>query len=116
MADVRRIGLDEVTRHFEDLEDPRSSVNRKHPLVSVVVIAVMAVLAGAHGPTAIAKWAALKEEFLVAALDLPDGVPRKDVFRRVLMALRPDAFPAGFESWRESLRAQAAAATGVEQP
>src|SRR3954468_7081193 len=116
MADVRRIGLDEVARHFEGLEDPRSSINRKHPLVSVLVIAVMAVLAGANGPTAIAKWAALKEEFLVGALDLPDGLPRKDVFRRVLMALRPEAFRACFVSWLESLRAQAAAATGVEQP
>ncbi len=116
MADVRRITLDDVVRHFEELEDPRCRVNRKHPLVSVVVIAVMAVLAGAGGPTAIARWAALKEEFLVAALDLPDGVPRKDVFRRVLMALRPEAFRAGFVSWLGSLRAEAAAATGVEQP
>src|SRR5947199_4106298 len=116
MTDDRRIGLDEVARHFEKLEDPRSSVNRKYPWVSVIVIAVMAVLAGANGPTAIAKWAALKEEFLVAALDLPEGVPRKDVFRRVLMALRPGAFRACFVSWLESLRAEAAAATGVEQP
>src|SRR5438270_11321652 len=111
MADVRRIGLDEVARHFEDLEDPRSSVNRKYPLVSVVVIAVMAVLAGANGPTAIAKWAALKEEFLVEALNLPDGVPRKDVFRRVLMALRPGAFRACFVTWQAALRAEAAAGT-----
>jgi predicted transposase YbfD/YdcC len=116
MADERRIGLDEVVRHFEELEDPRSSVNRKHPLVSVVVIAIMAVLAGASGPTAIAKWAALKEEFLTAALDLPEGVPRKDVFRRVLMALKPAAFRAGFVSWLTSLRAEAQAATGVERP
>jgi predicted transposase YbfD/YdcC len=116
MSDVRRIALDEVVRHFEELEDPRCSVNRKHPLVSVIVIAVMAVLAGAGGPTAIARWAALKEEFLVTALDLPDGVPGKDVFRRVLLALRPEAFRACFVSWLESLRAEAAAATGVEQP
>ncbi len=49
MADIHRIGLDEVVRHFEELEDPRSTVNRQHPLVSVVVIALMAVLAGAMG-------------------------------------------------------------------
>lgn len=116
MSDVRRITLDEVVRHFEELEDPRCSINRKHPLVSVVVIAVMAVLAGASGPTAIARWAALKEEFLITALDLPDGVPGKDVFRRVLLALRPEAFRACFVNWLESLRAAAAAATGVEQP
>jgi len=50
------------------------------------------------------------------ALNLPNGIPRKDVFRRVLMALRPGAFQACFVNWLKSLRATAAAATGVEQP
>ena len=116
MADIHRIGLDEVARHFEALEDPRSTVNRQHPLVSVVVIALMAVLAGADGPTAIAKWAAMKEEFLLEALDLPNGIPRKDVFRRVLVLLKPTAFQACFANWLQALRATAAEATGVEQP
>src|ERR671932_652040 len=105
MTDIQRVSLDEVVLHFAELEDPRSTVNRRHPLVSVVVIAVLAVLAGANRPTAIAEWAARKEEFLIAALDLPYGVPRKDVFRRILMAQRPDAFRACFVSWLESLRA-----------
>ena len=30
MTDVQRIGLDEVVRHFEELEDPRSEVNLRH--------------------------------------------------------------------------------------
>jgi predicted transposase YbfD/YdcC len=108
--------LGEVAQHFEDLEDPRSTVNRLHPLVSVVVIALMAVLAGADGPTAIAKWAATKEELLLATLDLPNGIPRKDVFRRVLAQIKPNAFQACFASWMQSLRATAAAAAGVTQP
>src|SRR3954468_150268 len=116
MTDIQRTSLDEVVLHFAELEDPRSAVNRRHPLVSVVVIAVMAVLAGAGGPTAIAEWAATKEEFLIAALDLPAGVPRKDVFRRVLMALKPAAFRACYVNWLDSLRARAAAASGVERP
>jgi predicted transposase YbfD/YdcC len=116
MADSRHVFLDEVVLHFAELEDPRSSVNLQHPLVSVVVIALMAVLAGASGPTAIARWAAFKEEFLLKELNLPNGIPRKDVFRRVLMALRPGAFQACFANWLNSLRATAAKATGVEQP
>ncbi len=96
MADIRHVSLDEVVAHFQELEDPRSTINQRHPLVSVVVIALMAVLAGAGGPTAIARWAALKEEFLLKVLDLPNGIPRKDVFRRVLMALKPAAFQACF--------------------
>src|SRR5512132_2456486 len=116
MTGIQRIRLDEVVRHFEELEDPRSTVNLQHPLVSVVIIALMAVLAGASGPTAIAKWAALKQEFLLKALNLPNGVPRKDVFRRVLATLKPSAFQACFANWLQSLRASAAAATGVKQP
>jgi predicted transposase YbfD/YdcC len=116
MAELQRVSLEEIIVHFQELEDPRSTVNRRHPLASVVVIALLAVLAGAGGPTAIARWAALKEEFLTRVLDLPDGVPRKDVFRRVLMALKPAAFQACFAGWLRSLRAEAVAETGVERP
>jgi predicted transposase YbfD/YdcC len=116
MAGIQRIDLGEVVRHFEELEDPRSTINLKHPLVSVVVIALMAVLAGAGGPTAIATWADLKQEFLRKALHLPNGIPRKDVFRRVLAALKPAAFQVCFANWLRALRAAAAAETGVEQP
>src|SRR6516225_1467080 len=116
MADVRRIGLDEVVRQFQDLEDPRSTVNRRHPLASVLVIALLAVLAGAGGPTAIAAWAATKRDLLARVLDLPNGIPGKDVFRRVLMTLQPAVFQACFVNWLKSLRDAAAAATGVDQP
>ena len=115
MANVS-VRLDEVVGYFDALEDPRSEVNRKHPLASVVVIALMAVLAGAGGPTAIARWARLKADLLVRVLDLPHGIPGKDVFRRVLMLVQPAAFQACFTQWLQALRAKAAAATGVDQP
>jgi Cu+-exporting ATPase len=44
MATVR-ITLEEVVGYFDELEDPRSTINQKHPFVSVLVIALMAVLA-----------------------------------------------------------------------
>lgn len=116
MAEVRQLGLADIVRHFEALEDPRSPVNRRHPLVSVVVIALMAVLAGANGPTAIARWALAKRELLLRVLDLPDGIPGKDVFRRVLLLLKPAAFQACFADWLRSLRLTACERAGVERP
>jgi predicted transposase YbfD/YdcC len=116
MAEIQHVCLDEVVSYFEELDDPRSSINQKHPLVSVVVISMMAVLAGAGGPTAIAKWAKLKEEFLLKVLKLPNGIPGKDVFRRVLMCLKPDAFQRCFVSWLQALRDKAAEMTGVDKP
>jgi predicted transposase YbfD/YdcC len=116
VAKNQHVSLDEVVGYFDELEDPRSTINQKHPLVSVVVIAMMAVLAGAGGPTAIARWAKIKGDALSKVLKLPNGIPRKDVFRRVLMLLKPDTFQTCFASWLTSLRMQAAEATGVEKP
>jgi len=116
MAKTQSVCLEEIVGYFDELEDPRSTINQKHPLVSVVVIAMMAVLAGAGGPTAIAKWAKFKAEFLMKVLKLPNGIPRKDVFRRVLCLLNPDAFQRCFVSWLQSLRQQAAEASGVDKP
>ena len=116
MAKIQHVCLDEIIGYFDELEDPRSTVNQKHPLVSVVIIAMMAVLSGAGGPTAIAAWAEIKEEFLLKVLTLPNGIPRKDVFRRVLSLLKPDAFQTCFVNWLTWLRGQAAAATGVDKP
>jgi predicted transposase YbfD/YdcC len=111
-----RTKLDEIVASFATLEDPRSHINRRHPLTSVLVIAVLAVLAGAAGPTAIARWAELKEDLLTRTLDLPRGIPGKDVFRRVLMLLKPAAFEACFNAWIARLRDEAVAETGVERP
>jgi predicted transposase YbfD/YdcC len=116
VSKLQQVGLDEIIGYFDALEDPRGAVNRKHPLVSVVVIALMAVLGGAGGPTAIARWAALKAGLLTRVLPLPNGTPGKDVFRRVLSLLRPAAFQACFVNWLQSLRAQAAEATAVDRP
>jgi predicted transposase YbfD/YdcC len=111
-----RSKLDEIVASFSTLEDPRSHINRRHPLPSILVIAVLAVLAGAAGPTAIARWAKFKEDLLAGILDLPNGIPGKDVFRRVLMVLQPAAFEAAFNAWIARLRAEATAETGVDRP
>jgi predicted transposase YbfD/YdcC len=53
---------------------------------------------------------------LTQVLDLPNGIPRKDVFRRVLALLKPDAFQRCFVTWLQALREKAAEATGVNKP
>lgn len=116
MTETIQVGVSEVVEHFEELEDPRSTINQRHPLVSVVVIAMMAVLAGANGPTAIAKWANIKKDRLLELLNLPNGIPQKDVYRRVLAALKPEAFQACFANWLSSLRDKGLDEKGVEQP
>jgi predicted transposase YbfD/YdcC len=116
MGNTARIDTEDVLEHFGHLEDPRSSINRQHPLTSVVVTGVMATLTGANGPTAIAKWAKIKRAFLENWLPLPHGIPSKHEFRQVLLALNPEAFQACSVSWLNALRDVAVEATGAERP
>jgi predicted transposase YbfD/YdcC len=116
MTDLRHTTLADIAKHFDALEDPRCYINRQHPLTSVVVIAIMAILAGADGPTAIAKWAKAKVELLRQGLPLPHGVPRKDVFRIVLTLLNPKVFQACFTDWLTSLRLDAMQKHKIDRP
>ena len=92
-----------LLRFFDELPDPRSKVNRLHRLGDVIVIAICAVIAMADGPTAIAAWAKLNEAWLRRHLKLPNGIPGKDTFRRVLSLLHPAAFQQCFQEWLSSL-------------
>lgn len=116
MAKRGHIDLELLLDHFADLEDPRADINQRHPLPSVIVIAVLGILSNCNGPTAIALWAKNRAAFLTERLDLPNGVPRKDVFRRVLSLLDPAAFQSCFIAWLQDLRAAAQAELGDVRP
>ena len=98
MADVS-VSFDSIIKHFELLPDPRHTRNRRHELVDVIVIAVSGVIVGCDGPTSIERWAKAKEDWLRELLALPNGIPSRDCIRRVLSALKPEAFQTCFQSW-----------------
>jgi predicted transposase YbfD/YdcC len=96
-----------IIKHFESLPDPRHTRNRRHLLTDVITIAVCGVLVGCSGPSAIQRWAKAKENWLKEQLALPNGIPSRDCIRRVLGALKPEAFQTCFQSWMASLISEA---------
>ena len=94
LVDVGSIGS-----YFESLSDPRHTRNRKHQLVEVVVLAVCGILCGCAGPTAIHRWATENQEWLRQFFSLANGIPSRDCTRRLLMALKPEAFQRCFLDW-----------------
>ena len=59
---------------------------------------------GASGPTEIETWPAIHADALKKPVPLPDGVPQKDVFRRLLCALKPGNCQACLSESLETLR------------
>ena len=99
---MRQIVGDDVStilEYFQELEDPRSSINRKHLLGDLIVISICAVIAGADGPNAIGVWAEANREWLQEHLELPNGIPSHDTIGRLLATLKPAAFQTCFQNW-----------------
>src|SRR4051794_2464741 len=96
---TRWVNIESIGSYFESLSDPRHTRNRKHLLVDVVVIAVCGMVCGCDGPTAIHRWAANRHRWLERFLALPNGIPSRDCIRRLLMALKPEAFQKWFQDW-----------------
>jgi predicted transposase YbfD/YdcC len=72
-------------------------------LLDILVIAVCAVVACAESWCDIALYGRSKLAWLRTFLELPNGIPSHDTFRRVFMLIDPDAFEAGFTAWVGSL-------------
>lgn len=103
MAKVDGDDIVSILEFFQDLEDPRSTINRRHLLGDLIVICIFAVTAGADGPRAISVWAKSNEEWLKRYLELPHGAPSRDTISRLLAALKPRAFQECFEAWIKAI-------------
>lgn len=94
-----------LTEHFAALEDPRIERTKLHPLLSIVTIALCAVICGAESWDDIAMFGATKKEWFATFLDLPHGIPSHDTFNRVFALLDPQQFRACFLSWMTAVAA-----------
>jgi predicted transposase YbfD/YdcC len=115
MAKVDETDAVSILDFFKDLKDPRSTINRRHLLGDLIVISVLAVIAGADGPKAIATWATAQREWLGKHLELPNGIPSHDTVGRLLALLRPQAFQNCFQEWIASLQHVAGSEDGEQE-
>jgi predicted transposase YbfD/YdcC len=92
-----------IVVHFADLEDPRVSRSKRHPLVNVLVIGLCAVICGARHFTEMEEFGHNKRKWLAKILDLKHGIPSHDVFNAVFACLKPEQFEACLLNWITTL-------------
>ena len=95
--------VENLVQHFGAVADPRCGGKIEHRLTDILVIAVCAVIACAESWDDIALYGRSKLDWLRTFLELPNGIPSHDTFRRVFMLIDPDAFEGCFARWAQSL-------------
>jgi hypothetical protein len=90
-------------RVFNEVQDPRSHINRLHNLTDVIVIGMVAVLCGAETWKQMVGFAKSKIDFLLEFLELPHGIPSENTINRVFLTIDSIKFEACFLEWVNTL-------------
>lgn len=90
-------------RYFNDLRDPRQQSKVQYPLNEVLLLCLLAILAGAETIADIARFGEKKLSLLRRFLPFRDGTPAHDHLGDILAALDPEQFQRCFVSWVSAL-------------
>jgi predicted transposase YbfD/YdcC len=89
--------------HFESLDDPRQSGKVWYPLDEMLLLCLLAVLAGAESWVEIAEFGKAKLDFLRRYRPFENGTPSHDQLGDLFAALDAEAFQHCFIAWVASL-------------
>jgi predicted transposase YbfD/YdcC len=85
--------LHSLYAYLERVVDPRHRKGVRYPIATLLVLLLLAKLAGQDHPTGMAEWVKHREAALVEMLKLPrKRVPHHCTFRRMLQSLEPALF------------------------
>lgn len=90
-------------RYFEDLPDPRQRAKVMYPLPEVLLLCLLAVLAGAETITDIARFGEAKLALLRRFRPFAEGTPAHDHLGDILATLDAERFQHCFAAWAASL-------------
>ena len=93
---------------FEDMEDPRVERGRLHSLQDIILLTLIAVIAGADNFVEVELFNEMNEEWLREFLTLENGIPSHDTFSRVFRMLDPVELGDRLLAWVDAVHEQKA--------
>lgn len=103
LTETQQHTLSQLRSLFAQLPDPRQQSKVLHRLDEVLIIALCAVLCDCDSFTDLEDFAQLHQPWLCNFLELANGTPSHDVFRNVLIALRPETLIHILTGWCKDL-------------
>lgn len=96
--------LTPIQDYFMVIQDPRIERKKLYPLINVIVITLLAVMSLAEGWEDIERYGKAKKKWLSKFLDLKNGIPKHDVYRRVINRIKPDEIEKCFMNWVRAVK------------
>jgi predicted transposase YbfD/YdcC len=92
-----------LVEHFSNVTDPRIDRTKRHKLIDILVISICATICGADGWEEFELFGQSKHDWFKSFLELPNGIPSDDTFRRVIGRIDPRQFQQCFFDWVHSV-------------
>jgi hypothetical protein len=97
---INEVELIRMKTHLAQINDPRREWgNLRHKLVDMLVIALCSIIIGEDEFEVMEEWALEREQWLRGFLELPNGIPDKDTFRRLFERIEPQALLRSLNAW-----------------
>jgi predicted transposase YbfD/YdcC len=100
---VKKTMKTSLHKGFGNLIDARVNRNKRHLLIDIVIITIIAVLCGAESWDDVELYGKTKISFLKKILCLPNGIPSHDTINRVISSIKPEYFEKCFIDWVQTL-------------
>ena len=93
--------IQKLKEKISGINDPRRTRygHIKHKLEDIIVIGLCTIICGGEDFVAMEEFGKAREEFLRKFLELPNGIPDSDTFRRVFETINPEELSECLVNW-----------------
>ena len=97
-----------LKEEIKNITEPRRTRygNIRHKLEDIIIIGLCTVMCGGEDFSDMEEFGKTRKEYLAKFLELPNGIPDSDTFRRVFEKLNPSELSSCLNNWVNAQRAE----------
>lgn len=101
--------IQRLREEIKQINDPRRSYgNIRHKLEDILIIGLCTIISKGEDFTDMEDFGRERQEWLKSFLELPNGIPDSDTFRRVFERLKPEELSKALYNWLDAERSRRA--------